>query len=219
MRIHKEGKNVIFCTVILLLISNLIIYSVAIHILIQSFYTLFSVFFLLWILYFFRNPPRECIKQDTSIIAPADGKVIAIKKTYEEEYFREYKIKISIFMSPFNIHVNRNPISGVVKYCKYHPGKHLIAFHPKSSIKNERTTTVVEQGNFAIMYRQIAGLLARRIKIYIKKKDPVIQGKEFGFIKFGSRVDVFLPLNVDIKVKLNQKTKGGITILAEKKPQ
>jgi len=218
MRIHKEGKNVIFSTVIILLISNIFINALAIHVIIQSFYILFSVFFLLWILYFFRNPPRVCIKQDTSVISPADGKVIAIKKMYEEEYFKEYKIKISIFMSPFNIHVNRNPISGVIKYFKYHPGKHLIAFHPKSSVKNERTTTVVEQDKFAIMYRQIAGILARRIKIYTKKNDTVVQGKEFGFIKFGSRLDVFLPLNVDIKVKLNQKTKGGITILAKKRP-
>lgn len=176
-----------------------------------------SAIFYLLILQFFRNP-RVLVKGDEQqVIAPADGKVVVIEEVEEHEYFRgERRLQISIFMSPFNVHINRNPVSGVIKYFKYHAGQYLVAWHPKSSTDNERTTVVVElQNGLEVMVRQIAGAMARRIKWYIGEGDLIRQGEEFGFIKFGSRVDVFLPLGSQVKVGVGDKTKAGRTIIAE----
>ena len=175
----------------------------------------FSVLFFLIILQFFRSPKRRTLLEEKNVIAPADGKVVVIERTKEGEFFKDERIQVSIFMSPFNVHVNRHSVSGIVKYFKYHPGKYLVAWHPKSSTENERTTMVVETSSGTqVLMRQIAGALAKRIKWYVKPGDEVIQGEEYGFIKFGSRVDIFLPLDADIKVMLNDKPKGGQTIIA-----
>lgn len=176
-----------------------------------------SLAIFLFFLQFFRNPCRKIELNDKQILAPADGKVVVIEKTTEDEYFKgKEKIQVSIFMSPVNVHVNRNPVTGLIKYFKYHEGKYLVAWHPKSSTENERTTLVYEvHKGIEILIRQIAGAAARRIKCYVKENQSVIQGKEFGFIKFGSRVDLFLPLDTVIKVNIGDKTKGGQTIIAE----
>lgn len=168
------------------------------------------------ILQFFRNPNVVVTSDEKQVLAPADGKVVVIEETEEKEYFNERKLQISIFMSPINVHVNRSPVSGVVKYFKYHAGKYLVAWHPKSSSDNERTTVVIKVPDGPeILFRQIAGAMARRIKWYIQEGQQVEQGAEFGFIKFGSRVDVYLPPNAEIKVSVGDKTKGGRTVLAE----
>ena len=173
------------------------------------------IFFVL-ILQFFRNPKRTTIENPDQIIAPVDGKVVVIEEVSENEYFKDKRRQISIFMSPINVHVTRYPISGTVEFSKYHPGKYLVAWHPKSSEENERTTIVIENKNVGkILYRQIAGALARRIVNYAKEGEPVKQGADAGFIKFGSRVDVFLPLHMKVNVTLNQKTKGGVTVIAQ----
>lgn len=174
-----------------------------------------SVIIYLLVLQFFRNPAIVLPTDETLIYAPADGKIVVIEDTLEDEYLMERRRQISIFMSPVNVHINRSPISGIIEYFKYHPGKYLVAWHPKSSLENERTTLVIKQPNGTrILVRQIAGAVARRIKWYIKEGDPVVRGGEFGFIKFGSRVDVFLPLEAEILVKVNEKTKAGRTALA-----
>lgn len=215
--IHKEGRSILLTTFILLVIVNLIFVQYSLlkkemNVLLLS----ISGIFYLWIIYFFRNPNRKIQVNEKYILAPADGKVVSIKKVYEEEYFKENRVQISIFMSPFNVHVNRNPISGVITFFKYHPGKYWVAWHPKSSTKNERTTIVIEnQKKTKILFRQLAGFLARRIKFYPKQGEQVKQGTECGFIKFGSRVDVFLPLKAEVKVKLNEQMKGGVSVLAE----
>jgi len=176
----------------------------------------FSLFIFILILQFFRSPTRKYSLNGNQIIAPADGKIVVIEEVMENEFFKEKRKQISIFMSPINVHINRNPISGIIKYFKYHPGKYLVAWHPKSSLENERTTVVIENDKKqSILMRQIAGALAKRIVWYLKESDSVTQTEEFGFIKFGSRVDVFVPLDAKINVELNQKTKGGITVLAE----
>jgi len=175
-----------------------------------------SAFFYLIILQFFRIPVFAIQKNEKQVIAPADGKVVVIEKTEEGEYFKSERIQLSIFMSPTNVHNNRTPVAGVVKFFKYHAGKYLVAWHPKSSTENERTTMVLKmQNGVEILVRQIAGALARRIKYYVQEGQPLEQGQEYGFIKFGSRVDVFLPLDAKILVQPNQKTKGGRTVLAE----
>jgi phosphatidylserine decarboxylase len=168
------------------------------------------------ILQFFRNPPRNTITNTEHIIAPADGKVVVIEEVEEPEYFKGKRIQVSIFMSPFNVHVNRYPIAGNVTYAKYHPGLYLVAWHPKSSTDNERTTTVVKdaQGR-EVLFRQIAGALAKRIVQYSKAGDTAVQGGEMGFIKFGSRVDVFLPVGTKINVKLEEVVRGGETPIAQ----
>jgi phosphatidylserine decarboxylase len=169
------------------------------------------------VLQFFRNPKRVTQINDSLIISPVDGKVVAIEKVYEKEYFKNDRVQVSIFMSPINVHVTRYAISGIIKFSKYHPGKYLVAWHPKSSELNERTTVVVENKTFGeILYRQIAGAIARRIVNYAKIGETVIQGNDAGFIKFGSRVDLFLPLNSKIKVKIDQVVKGGVDEIAEK---
>ncbi len=175
-----------------------------------------SILLFLMVLQFFRNPQRRIIINDKHVIAPADGKVVVIEKTKEEEYFHDDRIQISIFMSPLNVHVNRTPVRGVVDFFKYHAGKYLVAWHPKSSTENERTTMVIKtESGIPVLVRQIAGAVARRIRWYVKEGSRLEQGQEFGFIKFGSRVDVFLPTDADVKVTVGQKTKGGMTILAE----
>ncbi len=172
------------------------------------------LFFL--IIQFFRNPKRNTVQNTSHILAPVDGKVVVIEEVYEKEYFKDQRLMVSVFMSPINVHVTRHPIGGVVKYSKYHPGKYLVAWHPKASEENERTTVVVEnEVTGEVLYRQIAGALAKRIVNYAKVGEEVVQGSDSGFIKFGSRVDVFLPLGTEIDVKLNQKVKGGITLIAK----
>jgi len=173
------------------------------------------VLIFLAVLQFFRNPRREIRTADDKLVyAPADGKIVTIEESLESEYFGDKRLMISIFMSPTNVHVNRNPISGKINYFKYHPGKYLVAWHPKSSSENERTTVVIDNGEEEILLRQIAGALAKRIKTYLHVGDEVEQGSELGFIKFGSRVDVFLPLDAKIEVSLGQKVKGNQTVIA-----
>lgn len=173
---------------------------------------------LLWItiLQFFRNPQRTISVQDKNVLyAPADGKVVVIEKTFEPEWLKEDCIQISIFMSPINVHVNRVPLDSEVEYYKYHPGKYLVAWHPKSSTDNERTSLGLRAYNGSrVLLRQIAGALARRIVCYSREGDTVLQGQEFGFIKFGSRVDIFVPLNTEILVQMNQKVSGNVTAIA-----
>lgn len=173
------------------------------------------LFFL--IVQFFRNPKRRTDVSDTHIVAPVDGKVVVIEEVVEKEYFRDKRLMVSVFMSPINVHVTRHPVNGVVKYSKYHPGKYLVAWHPKASEENERTTVVVENEiSGEILYRQIAGALAKRIVNYAEVGTKVVQGSDSGFIKFGSRVDVYLPLGTELDVSLNQKVKGGLTVIARK---
>ena len=214
---HKEGFKIIFYAALILVSSLLLIDNfIEIYWLQKSLMILILGFFIL-ILQFFRDPKRHTKLNDDHVIAPADGKVVVIEEVFENEYFKGKKRQISIFMSPLNVHVTRYPISGLVKYSKYHPGKYLVAWHPKSSVDNERTTIVVENTSVGeILYRQIAGAVARRIVNYAKKDRQVIQGEDAGFIKFGSRIDIFVPLDMKIHVELDQKTKGGETIIASK---
>lgn len=216
MSIHKEGRSLlIILFLVLLLLNSALNYFGIPELYLYCSYLSSSIIYLL-VLQFFRNPAIRIPVNQNHVLAPADGKVVVIEETEETEYLKERRIQISIFMSPLNVHVNRNPVGGIVKYAKYHAGKYLVAWHPKSSTENERTTIVYElKDGLQILTRQIAGAVARRIKYYIKENDEVGQGEEFGFIKFGSRVDVFLPLNAKIKVKIDQKTKGGRTVLAE----
>lgn len=214
---HKEGAQSILIgsvvTAIVLLLSDKFIDTPWIQKAIQI-----AIFVLLIIiLQFFRNPKRNFILDENQILSPVDGKVVVIEEVYEGEYFKEKRIQVSIFMSPLNVHVTRYGLSGLVKFSKYHPGKFLVAWHPKASEENERTTIVIENKTFGeVLYRQIAGALARRIVNYAKEGMQVIQGEDAGFIKFGSRVDVFLPLGTPINVVLNQKAIGGKTIIATK---
>jgi phosphatidylserine decarboxylase len=173
--------------------------------------------FLILILQFFRNPKRYTQNDDNHVIAPVDGKVVVIEEVFEPEYFNDKRLQVSIFMSPINVHVTRYAVNGKINFSKYHPGKYLVAWHPKASTENERTTVVIENRIFGeILYRQIAGALARRIVNYAKEGTMVKQGTDAGFIKFGSRVDLFLPLGTKINVSLNQTVKGGETVVAEK---
>lgn len=217
MTIHKEGYTSLALTVLVIFVLNAFIdYRYADITWLR--YLAYGVSFVLFItvLQFFRNPRRPFASDDKMIICPADGKVVVIEETVESEYFKDKRLQVSIFMSPVNVHINRNPISGVVKYFKYHPGKYLAAWNPKSSTENERTTVVVEHASGTpVLFRQIAGALARRIVWYVKEGDVVEQSKEFGFIKFGSRVDLFLPLGTKVNLELNQVVKGGITVLGE----
>ena len=217
MTIHKEGRSMLFWMLVLLTGANFAVnYLWPEEELVANLVLIGSILLYLAILQFFRNPAIPIPNNPDLIYAPADGKVVVIERTTEEEYLKEDRIQVSIFMSPVNVHVNRSPISGVLKYFKYHPGKYLVAWHPKSSMENERTSLVVQHANgIELMVRQIAGAMARRIKWYVKEGDPMAQGREFGFIKFGSRVDVFVPLDAEILVKVDQKTKAGITPIAK----
>jgi len=174
-----------------------------------------GIVFLIIILQFFRNPKRSVILDDTSIVSPVDGKVVVIEKVTENEYFKGERLMISVFMSPINVHVTRYPVGGKVSYSKYHPGKYLVAWHPKASEENERTTVVVDHKNGEqVMHRQIAGALAKRIVNYAQENTTIVQGSESGFIKFGSRVDIYLPVDTPVEVALNEKVKGGTSVLA-----
>jgi phosphatidylserine decarboxylase len=214
---HKEGTpsillGIIFSTGVLLL-SDKFIDTKWIQMLVQ----ISAFLVLIIILQFFRNPKRTVVINENHILAPVDGKVVVIEEVFEGEYFKDKRLQISIFMSPINVHVTRYALSGIVKFSKYHPGKFLVAWHPKASEENERTTVVIENQTFGeILYRQIAGALARRIVNYAEEGMQVIQGTDAGFIKFGSRVDIFLPLGTPINVVLNQKAVGGKTIIATK---
>ncbi len=213
---HKEGHKIIF-TVFIIVVASFLLIDNFIHLpwLQTALWTIFLIFFIL-ILQFFRNPKRNTIQNDKQVLSSVDGKVVVIEEVFEKEYFNDKRIQVSVFMSPVNVHVTRYPIGGNVVFSKYHPGKYLVAWHPKASEENERTTVVVENKVFGkVLYRQIAGALAKRIVNYAKVDDQVTQGTDCGFIKFGSRVDLFLPLDAQIKVKLNQKVRGGESIIAE----
>lgn len=214
---HKEGGKIILIattlTVILLLLSDRFITNFWILKTIQ----LIILFLLIMILQFFRNPKRILKSSDQQIIAPVDGKVVVIEEVFEGEYFKDKRLQVSIFMSPINVHVTRYPVNGTVKYSKYHPGKYLVAWHPKASTENERTTIVIENKVFGeILYRQVAGALAKRIVNYAVEGTKVEQGTDAGFIKFGSRVDLYLPIGTKVEVSLNQKAIGAKTIIAIK---
>tara|TARA_R110002072_G_scaffold148769_7_gene296411 strand:- start:14257 stop:14913 length:657 start_codon:yes stop_codon:yes gene_type:complete len=214
---HREGYKIIVLTFVFVLAGILFAERF-----IELFWLLKSVqvlllLFLIIVLQFFRNPKRVTEINDHQIIAPVDGKVVVIEEVEEPEYFKGKRLQVSIFMSPINVHVTRYALSGVVKYSKYHPGKYLVAWHPKASTENERTTIVVENSVFGeVLYRQIAGALAKRIVNYAKEGEQVIQGTDAGFIKFGSRVDVFLPLNTKLNISIGDKVKGGVQVIAEK---
>ena len=214
---HKEGHLIIVISFILVTGSTLLSSVLFTNPIVSKIIGIISIIILLLILQFFRNPKRVTAINDSLIVSPVDGKVVVIEKVYEKEYFKEDRIQVSIFMSPINVHVTRYAISGVIKFSKYHPGKYLVAWHPKSSELNERTTVVIENKVFGkVLYRQIAGALARRIVNYAKVGDLVTQGEDAGFIKFGSRVDLFLPLDSKIKVIKNQTVVGGIDVIVEK---
>ena len=214
---HKEGHRIIiasfFFTISVIISSDILIGSENIKIILQlSFIIIYSS-----VLWFFRNPKRKIVIDNDKVLSPADGKIVNIEKVKENEFFQDERIRISIFLSITNVHVTRFPISGKIIYNKYNPGKYLVAWHSKSSEKNERTTVVIRNNYFGdILYRQIAGAVARRIVNYAKTDLEVIQGEDSGFIKFGSRVDIFLPLNSNISVKKGQSVKGGVTILSIK---
>ncbi|MDG4946545.1 phosphatidylserine decarboxylase family protein [Weeksellaceae bacterium KMM 9713] len=216
MKLHKEGTWILIIGFVLLIAASIPLYlngSTLSYIAIAALTIFFG--FVVW---FFRNPLREAKSEALEIVAPVDGKVVVIEKVFEKEYLKKEVMQVSIFMSPLNVHVCRYPVAGEVTYTKYHPGKYLVAFHPKSSELNERTTTVVKAVNGTeVLFRQIAGALARRIVLYAKPGDKAVAGTEYGFIKFGSRLDVFLPLDAEILCKLGDKTKGAVDIIAKLK--
>jgi phosphatidylserine decarboxylase len=216
MTIHREGRTILFVLLIILFAINGVVSYFFPQPIIQNSVIVISIIFYLLILQFFRIPVFEVQKNEKQVLSPADGKVVVIEETEETEYLKSKRKQISVFMSPINVHVNLMPVAGEISYFKYHPGKYLVAWHPKSSTENERTTVVAKMKNGTeILFRQIAGALARRIKWYVKEGQPLRQGDEFGFIKFGSRVDIFLPMDAKIIVKVGDVTKGGKTVLAE----
>ena len=214
---HKEGSKIIFVSLLI---------SVGLIFLADAFFKdsiwllktvqIIVLIFLILILQFFRNPTRVADNSDNHILAPVDGKVVVIEEVYEPEYFKDKRLMVSIFMSPINVHVTRYALNGVVKYSKYHPGKYLVAWHPKASEENERTTVVINNNVYGeVMYRQIAGALARRIVNYAKEGMRVVQGKDAGFIKFGPRVDLYLPLGTEVIVKIGDKAIGNKTVICK----
>lgn len=212
---HKEGYKIILLTAIFLIAVNTMTYLFVNIYWVKFSILAISILIFLLILQFFRNPKRLIQMNNVEVLAPVDGKVVVIEEVLEKEYFKDKRLQVSIFMSPINVHVTRYPIGGTVKYSKYHPGKFLVAWHPKSSEENERTTVVVKNPVIGeVLYRQIAGAMAKRIVNYAEEGKEVLQGSDSGFIKFGSRVDVFLPLNTNITVKLNDKVKGGKSVIA-----
>lgn len=215
IRIHKEGHKILLASGILLLLANIAVAFIFRNITVYYITGGISVFIIIAFAAFFRVPWRKFYNSPTEIVAPADGRVVVIEEVQENEYFNDKRIQVSIFMSPANVHVNRTPIGGTVTYQKYHPGKYLVAWHPKSSEKNERNTVVIENEDTGaeVLIRQIAGKLARKIRWYLNEGDEVEQNAELGFIKFGSRVDLFLPLGTKIDVDLKQKVKGGVTVI------
>ena len=217
MSIHKEGIKILVVLILSLLVLNLVIRHYFLEDLVLRYFIISaSLLLFVFVLQFFRNPNVKVPYNDKHILAPADGKVVVVEKTIERECLKDERIQISIFMSPVNVHVNRSPAAGKIKYFKYHPGKYLVAWHPKSSTLNERTTMVLSiRDGLDIVVRQIAGIMARRIKYYVKEGDNLEQGAEFGFIRFGSRLDVFLPTDADVLVKPGLVTRAGKTVLAE----
>lgn len=212
---HKEGFKIIVIATLIVGIGVILIDSFISVGWLNKTLILLLMFIYVIILQFFRNPKRNTVLNENAIIAPVDGKVVVIEEVFENEYFKDKRLQISIFMSPINVHVTRYPLSGIINYSKYHPGKYLVAWHPKASEENERTSIVVKNNTVGeILYRQIAGALAKRIVNYAKPKMHVVQGTDAGFIKFGSRVDLYLPLNASILVELNEKVKGGEQIIA-----
>ena len=214
---HKEGYKIIFIALVsfiaALLLADKFIHLAWLKMTVQ----LLVLFFFVMILQFFRNPNRKINPNKNTILAPVDGKVVVIEEVFEEEYFKDKRLQVSIFMSPINVHVTRYAASGKIKFSKYHPGKYLVAWHPKASTENERTTVVIETEAFGeILYRQIAGALARRIVNYAEEGQVVTQGDDAGFIKFGSRVDIYLPLGTKVDVKLQQKAVGNQTVIVSK---
>lgn len=217
IRFHKEGYKIIVATFIIAIAVILVAENfITINWLAKSVQVLMLAFLII-VLQFFRNPKRITNITENTLVAPVDGKVVVIEEVEEPEYFKGKRLQVSIFMSPINVHVTRYAMSGVVKYSKYHPGKYLVAWHPKASTENERTTIVLNNATFGdILYRQIAGALAKRIINYAKVEDKVVQGTDAGFIKFGSRVDLFLPLGTTLNVSLGDKVKGGVQVIATK---
>ena len=217
MTIHREGRTLLFGLLLFFFALNWgVSYFFPGNTVLQNVVIILSIILYLIFLQFFRSPIFSIEKNDKHVLAPADGKVVTIEETEETEYLKGKRRQISIFMSPVNVHVNRMPVGGIISFCTYHPGKYLVAWHPKSSTENERTTVVVKmKDGVEILFRQIAGALARRIKCYVQQNQSLAQGDEFGFIKFGSRVDVFLPLNAKVIVKVGDITRGGKTVLAE----
>jgi phosphatidylserine decarboxylase len=215
MRIHKEGYKIIRWCLFILLVLNIMVVLLPVNPVYSWTIAILSLILLFLVIRFFRVPSRNTPLDVLNILSPADGRVVAIEQTTEDEYFKDERLQISIFMSIWNVHVNWHPISGTVEYFKHHPGKYLIAKHPKSSLKNERTSIAIKQDDDKrIMVRQIAGAVARRIVSYIAPNESVDQASQLGIIKFGSRVDIFLPLNVQLNVKIKDKVKGKKTILA-----
>lgn len=217
MTIHKEGRTLLFILLVVLFAANAALaHFFPEKVLAQQIVIIVSIIVYVAVLQFFRSPNVVVEPNDNHILAPADGRIVTIEETEESEYLHERRKQISIFMSPINVHVNRSPVAGVVSFFRYHPGKYLVAWHPKSSLQNERTTLAVKMTNgVEILFRQIAGAVARRIRCYVKEGQSLSQGQEFGFIKFGSRVDVFIPTNARITVSVGDKTTAGKTILAE----
>lgn len=215
MKIHREGlASILIAFVVLALISGAVIYFLPGMPVVGNIVAVFSLVLFLFIVSFFRIPAREMKLGESLVMAPCDGKVVVIEETYEPEYFKDKRLQVSIFMSPANVHVNRNPISGEVKLSQYHSGKYLVAWHPKSSTENERHTVVIGNGKADILVRQIAGALARRIVNYLKPGMQVNQNEELGFIKFGSRVDLYLPIGTKVDVQLEQVVRSGQTVIA-----
>jgi phosphatidylserine decarboxylase len=216
MKLHKESKGTILvATIIVAVLGFLAVYFLEMWSLVIIIPLLILYGLVFW---FFRVPNRDVLDHKENVIAPVDGKVVMIKEVFEDEFLKEKAIQISIFMSPLNVHICRYPVSGKVIYKKYHPGKYLVAWHEKSSTENERTTVAVESlTNHKVVFRQIAGYVARRIVFYCNEGDTSKAGHEFGFIKFGSRMDVFLPLDAEITCKIGDKTKGGIDVIAKMK--
>jgi len=214
MTIHKEGRKYLIVFLLAFTLLDVIVYLFA-HPLVFKLVLASSIIMYLLVMQFFRHPSRKIQLDSANILAPADGKVVVVEETEETEYFNDRRLQLSIFMSPLNVHCNRAPVSGKVALFKYHPGKYLVAWHPKSSTENERTTMVIhKESGVEVLVRQIAGAVARRIKWYVKEGDVLTQGDEFGFIKFGSRVDIFLPLDTEIMVKPGDKSVAGKTVLA-----
>ncbi len=217
IKFHKEGAKIILISTFLVTVAILACDKLIDIVWLRMVIQLFALFFLIIILQFFRNPNRDLVVDDNVIFAPVDGKVVVIEEVFEGEYFKDKRLQVSIFMSPINVHVTRFCCSGKINFSKYHPGKFLVAWHPKASEENERTTIVIENKIFGeVLYRQIAGALARRIVNYAEIGSQVTQGDDAGFIKFGSRVDLFFPLGTKINVKLNEKAIGNRTIIATK---
>ena len=216
MTIHREGyKSIAIATMIFLILNLLLFWQLGSSLLWLCFiFLILSLGLVLFIVSFFRIPARKLTINEGQIIAPADGKVVVIEETVDVEYFKDKRLQVSIFMSPANVHVNRNPLSGEVVYNQYHKGKYLVAWNPKSSTENERHSAVIKKGNTEILVKQIAGAVAKRICNYLEVGQKVEQGTEFGFIKFGSRVDLLLPVGTKINVEMNEVVKGGVTVIA-----